>query len=485
MSAYVKGIPEAIANLKMYQIIKTQAIKDRLKKQAFKIELSAKEMCLHPRSKVLTNDGWKQIRTLNIGDLVVTESGQIKPIERIIKSKPTEYIRLYMQTGSSTKYPEKKGNFYSLTGDPNHLIKTENGWEKFGDIKEGENIFYLASKCKECGKLCRFHLDFCSRKCQGKWRFKNGIGIKGLEIGHARAKEFANKRDSKTSIEKWKKWRQENPEKVKEYHKRQGKTLAKFYQKYPEKHPNAICAKNHFFSKLEKKTEKLLQKLNIDYIHQYKAGKYWVDFALPDLKILLECDGEHWHKDKNKETKRDEEIKKIHPEWNLTHLNENEILNLTANGLSQYLSYGLGDIEFIKAKIIKIKRTKIHKYIPYFIDLVIDNGNGTFIANGFLVHNCPVDTGRLRASISTNWAGSPMNEGKTGGKAKSGDGVKKPAGPKELVYVVGTNVEYSEDVEHGTKKREATPYLFPAYFMYEGETVAAIAMIMKKDVRLK
>jgi len=98
---------------------------------------------------------------------------------------------------------------------------------------------------------------------------------------------------------------------------------------------------------------------------------------------------------------------------------------------------------------------------------------------------CPVDTNRLRSSISTNWAGSSLSEGKTGGKAKSGDGVKKPAGPKELVYVVGTNVEYSEDVEHGTKKREATPYLFPAFFMYEGETVAALAVIMKKDVRLR
>ena len=210
MSTYVKGIPEVVANLKKYQLIKTQAIKDRLKKQAFKIELAAKEMCLHPRSKVLTNDGWKQIRTLNIGDLVVTESGQIKPIERIVKSKPTEYIRLYMQTGSLTKYPEKRGNFYSLTGDPNHLIKTNDGWEKFGDIKEGENIFYLASKCKECGRLCRFHVDFCSRKCQGKWQFKTEIGKRGLRIGHIKAKEFANKRDSKASIEKWKKWRYEN-----------------------------------------------------------------------------------------------------------------------------------------------------------------------------------------------------------------------------------------------------------------------------------
>lgn len=78
-----------------------------------------------------------------------------------------------------------------------------------------------------------------------------------------------------------------------------------------------------------------------------------------------------------------------------------------------------------------------------------------------------------------------MSEGKTGGQAKSGDGVRKPTGPAELVYVVGTNVEYGEAVEQGTSKREATPYLFPAYFMHEGETIIAIGAIMKMDVRLK
>jgi len=98
---------------------------------------------------------------------------------------------------------------------------------------------------------------------------------------------------------------------------------------------------------------------------------------------------------------------------------------------------------------------------------------------------CPVDTGRLRASISTNWADSPMSEGKTGKKAKPGDGIKKPEGPKDLVYVVGTNVKYGYWQEHGTKKMAAQPYLFPAYFMHEGETIKAIGIIMKKDVRLK
>ena len=98
---------------------------------------------------------------------------------------------------------------------------------------------------------------------------------------------------------------------------------------------------------------------------------------------------------------------------------------------------------------------------------------------------CTVDTGRLRASTSTNWAGSSMSEGKTGAQAKSGDGVKKPEGPKDLVYAVGTNVKYGPYIEHGTSRMRAQPYLFPAYFMHEGETILALAKIMKMDVKLK
>lgn len=97
---------------------------------------------------------------------------------------------------------------------------------------------------------------------------------------------------------------------------------------------------------------------------------------------------------------------------------------------------------------------------------------------------CPVDTGRLRASISTNWSGSPMNEGKTGSRAKSGDGIKRPGGPPGLCVVVGTNITYGPFVEHGTKKQNAQPYLFPAYFSHEGEVEKRLSRILKEEVRV-
>ena len=90
------------------------------------------------------------------------------------------------------------------------------------------------------------------------------------------------------------------------------------------------------------------------------------------------------------------------------------------------------------------------------------------------------DTGRGASSISTNWAGSNLAEGKTGSKALPGDGVKQPGGPKDLIYVIGSNVHYLKHHEFGTSKIAARPFLYPAYFSYEGETIEKIKAILRK-----
>lgn len=104
----------------------------------------------------------------------------------------------------------------------------------------------------------------------------------------------------------------------------------------------------------------------------------------------------------------------------------------------------------------------------------------------------PVDYGRLRASITVNWAGSPMGRAsiKSPSRAKENpsmpdDAIGRPTGAKDYVFVVGSNVVYAPAIEHGTKRMAAQPYLYPAYFMFEGEIVKDVGKIFKKDIRLK
>lgn len=70
----------------------------------------------------------------------------------------------------------------------------------------------------------------------------------------------------------------------------------------------------------------------------------------------------------------------------------------------------------------------------------------------------PVDTGRLRASITL--ADSTGLIERPGTEASSNDAVTAPT---ELGVRIGTNVEYADYIEYGTENRAAQPFLRPAW----------------------
>jgi HK97 gp10 family phage protein len=79
---------------------------------------------------------------------------------------------------------------------------------------------------------------------------------------------------------------------------------------------------------------------------------------------------------------------------------------------------------------------------------------------------CAVDTGRLRASISTTWTGYGGDRARITNpvpETQSDDPVSVPGG-NDFVVRVGTNVDYAIYLEKGTfKMGGAQPFLFPAY----------------------
>lgn len=83
-----------------------------------------------------------------------------------------------------------------------------------------------------------------------------------------------------------------------------------------------------------------------------------------------------------------------------------------------------------------------------------------------------VDTGRLKASVSTNWTDSGMTKGKVDKQAGPEDGIGSPGGkknrffmPSKFKVVVGTNVEYAPPLEFGAPSRHLLPrpFIRPAY----------------------
>lgn len=136
-------------------------------------------------------------------------------------------------------------------------------------------------------------------------------------------------------------------------------------------------------------------------------------------------------------------------------------------------------VEGLEKAIKKIKKYQIIKREAVSIALISVGLKIESAAKQIITEKRAVDTGRLRASISVNWSSSGKAEGKTGSQAQSGDGIKAPQGPKGLVVVVGTAVSYSTAIEFGVSgtKRQGRPYLYPAYFMHEGEAISRIKKV--------
>lgn len=106
---------------------------------------------------------------------------------------------------------------------------------------------------------------------------------------------------------------------------------------------------------------------------------------------------------------------------------------------------------------------------------------------------CPVQTGRLRASISINWTDSGMAFAKTetqginmkkaaqmGNRPGVNDGASAPTRTDGFFIVVGTNVNYAKDVEERN-----SPYLYTAYAMFGPSFAASVSDEVRSALVLK
>jgi HK97 gp10 family phage protein len=112
----------------------------------------------------------------------------------------------------------------------------------------------------------------------------------------------------------------------------------------------------------------------------------------------------------------------------------------------------------IKVKVNGVTKAvaKLEGYEQSVIDRVTtQTKNSAFKVEAGAKKRCPVDTGRLRASLNTQFSDGGMEAD------------------------IGTNVHYSKYVEFGTRKMRAQPYLFPAWAEEKNNYLASIREILR------
>ena len=380
---------------------------------------------------IFTSKGWKHINKIKVNDLVLTHKGRFRKVTRLLGNKT--YMR------EVVKIHFLKNSYATVT--PEHPFLTDKGWKQAKDITTEDKLISLAQECLNCKKPFSVITNgyslgnhkFCSKSCSSKlntriqWtkQDKDAIGKK-IGISNLRAiaegrkdvfnmtrncqkgirekiakdgylipmgkRLFGDRNHSKNLSVRLKislsKRGDKNPmRKYPDIAKANGLRHKEFYKKHPEKHPNAILARKGHMTGIERKMKEALERESIETFYNYPVSPYYVDFALKSHKIAIECDGEYWHKDKEKDLKRQKEIES--KGWTVLRFAEKEIEKDVASCVGEIKrvlmnhnhEYKFVEISVTKAEKIPLKRPK------RIYNFAVEEDE-SYVAKGIVSHNC-------------------------------------------------------------------------------------------------
>lgn len=210
-------------------------------------------------------------------------------------------------------------------------MEQEYGIEKAAYIKEKirkntkksmskyiKNYTYTCCNCLKTFSSKRKTINskyiFCCRSCYYQFIVSHHY-VNGFKIGH---KDYNTPETRKKNSLRMKiKWRDD---------KKYSSKMKNFFLNNPEKHPLRKFIEKRkkqglsqgFISSQQEKVYVILKKefSNIEFeleypIKQSKSNRhYYLDIAVPKYKIDIEYDGQRWHLNKDKDAKRDDELRR-------------------------------------------------------------------------------------------------------------------------------------------------------------------------------
>jgi very-short-patch-repair endonuclease len=148
---------------------------------------------------------------------------------------------------------------------------------------------------------------------------KTALAMRNYYASHPESRQYLREKHLE-----W--WNSLSERERKEFANEQREMRTRLLAERPELHLNYLAAKHQRFTSLERKIKEVLDECRLSYHHQYRVGRFWCDFALPSLKLVLEIDGERWHQDMKKEMERDRMIKiLLGKEWRIVHIREKDL----------------------------------------------------------------------------------------------------------------------------------------------------------------
>jgi len=327
------------------------------------------------------------ISSVKVGDMVLTQTGEYRKVvakQSFPAVEKPDLIEMVVYDVNKCSIPHHK-----LTVTEDHkMLATRDGknqWIKAGDLALTDNLFIRKRIAKNKGTGCNRKCAFCGQVF-GTWVDGNRARKESIYCT-MKCRDLAYATDMNPNI---------GSKRSEESKKRMSKKRIAMIAENPGLHPNRLAGATRQ-TKIEKEVEDWLKDSGRKYIYQYEIDSLFLDFYLPDENIVYEVDGGYWHKDQEKDIKRDRKIIKVIKDVKIFHIHfivGNSAKNLKTNPIENvfYIPCNPGMSTFVNTDlfenthIISLNKKRYDKGQTRLYDLSIE-GVHSFFANGVLTSN--------------------------------------------------------------------------------------------------
>lgn len=315
--------------------------------------------CLTPRSKVLTEQGWKPISKVRVGEQVWTHKGRLRKVTEVFERDfDGDLIVLNMGNGRGTSLSN-----FQLTMTPEHPVLTARGWVTAGGIVPTDKVSIVATSCKQCGKQIPAFLTFCGNGCKSRYLWNNNADYRENLTQQCRERELTHRHfQTETAVRN-----------------RKRGVIRRMKQKGPNSHEVyldalfQVCCPGFF-----------------KYVGDGGAeiAGYYPDWINENEKAIIEYFG--WGQGIPCREKRIAKKVKAFEELGYRVLVLRDFQNVAKvkKEVAEFVS-SLGSLEFLFAPIKKISSYRLRGSYKKVFNLEVEEDN-SFVAAGIVVHNCAV-----------------------------------------------------------------------------------------------
>jgi len=351
---------------------------------------------ISPRVLIYTGDGYKPIKDIKLGDLVLTHSGRFRRVSYIrppeVLPKGSEVVRITINPqADAARRP------LHITVTPEHPFLINGQWKIAGDIQPGDRMTALGDRCEVCGKayFVRYNryeqrtYRTCSFTCHNRRIFHSPEAREKLR--QTMAQQYAEGLRDPVAItaranDRTRELVAAGTAKIQrmtaEERYRGRIAIAQKITEGNGKHPIG-------YGELELKA--ILEDVGVSHIHHYAlpGSAFTYDFCLPEEKILIEVRGPAFsNRDAQARALLKDETADRHG-YLVFNLWWQEIIRhptMVRGLLERILKNHRGEYVFVEATVTKVDHRSTRRTFPlYNIGVEEDE---SYIVDGIVSHNC-------------------------------------------------------------------------------------------------